>query len=74
MRRQCSGFGLMQAGFIVATIGLILVARATFEIPGYWTTFLVGAALFVIGAARRALAGGEDAKNGPGSIKERPAQ
>jgi len=44
MRRQCSGLGLMQAGVIVSVIGLILIARATLDIPGYWTTFLVGAA------------------------------
>ena len=74
MRRQCSGSGLMQAGLIVAVIGLILVARATLAIPGYWTTFLVGAALFVAGAARRAFGGGEDAGEGPRSVKERSAQ
>jgi len=64
----------MQAGLIVAAIGLIVVGRAALEIPGYWTTFLVGAALFVAGAARRAFGGGEDAGRGPGSVKERSAQ
>jgi len=74
MRRQCSGLGLMQAGVIVSVIGLILIARATLDIPGYWTTFLVGAALFAAGAARRALRGDEDTRNGPGPVKERTAQ
>jgi hypothetical protein len=35
---------------------------------------LVGAALFAAGAARRALRGDDDAKNGPGPVKERAAQ
>jgi len=64
----------MQAGVIVSVIGLILIARATLDIPGYWTTFLVGAALFAAGAARRALRGDEDTRNGPGPVKERTAQ
>jgi hypothetical protein len=64
----------MQAGLIVTAIGLIVVARAALDIPGYWTTFLVGVALLVAGAARRAFRGGDEAGQGPGSVKERSAQ
>ena len=52
--RRCFGDGLMFAGLIVMLVGLAVVVMRTLALPGYWTPVVVGAVLFVIGAARRA--------------------
>jgi xanthine/uracil permease len=49
----------MFAGVIVMLVGLAVVAMRTLELPGYWTPVVVGAVLFLIGAARR-LTGSRD--------------
>jgi len=53
--RRCFGNGLMFAGLIVMLVGLAVVAMRTFELPGYWTPVVVGAVLFLVGAARRTI-------------------
>jgi hypothetical protein len=58
MIRRCSGNGLMLAGLIVMLIGLAVAVAATLHLPGYWTPVFVGAALFLVGALRRATGGG----------------
>jgi xanthine/uracil permease len=55
--RRCFGNGLMFAGLIVMLIGLAVVIMRTVELPPYWTPVVVGAVLFLIGAARRATRG-----------------
>ena len=57
MNRRGGGNGLMLAGLIVMLIGLAVAAAVTLHIPGYWTPVLVGAALFLVGALRRATRG-----------------
>ena len=52
---RCFGGGLMFAGLIVMLIGLAVVLMRSLELPGHWTPVVVGAVLFVIGAARRAI-------------------
>ena len=52
--RRCFGDGLMFAGLIVMLVGLAVVVMRTLALPGYWTPVVVGAVLFVIGAAQRA--------------------
>ena len=54
-RRCFGGNGLMFAGLIVMLIGLAVVVMRTVELPPYWTPVIVGAVLFVIGAARRVI-------------------
>jgi hypothetical protein len=54
-RRCFGGSGLMFAGAIVMLVGLAVVAMRVFALPGYWTPVVVGAVLFLIGAARRAI-------------------
>lgn len=56
MTRRCAGTGLMVAGLIVTLVGLAAALTAAVEIPPYWTTALIGAALFSIGALRWAIA------------------
>jgi xanthine/uracil permease len=51
--RRCFGDGLMFAGLIVMLVGLAVVVMRTIQLPGYWTPVVVGAVLFLIGAARR---------------------
>ena len=58
--RRCFGNGLMFAGSIVMLIGLAVVVMRTVELPPYWTPVVVGAVLFLIGAARRAVRARED--------------
>ena len=57
---RCFGGGLMFAGLIVMLIGLAVVLMRSFEVPGHWTPVVVGAVLFVIGAARRAIRARDD--------------
>lgn len=57
MARRCSGSALMFAGLILTLVGVTVGLAAAFQIPGYWTTALVGIALFAVGAARRAVGG-----------------
>ena len=52
---RCFGGGLMFAGLIVMLIGLAVAVMRTLELPSYWTAVVVGAVLFLIGAARRAI-------------------
>jgi xanthine/uracil permease len=54
-RRCLGGRGLMFAGLIVMLVGLAVVVMRTVEIPRYWTPVVVGAVLFLIGAARHAI-------------------
>jgi glucose uptake protein GlcU len=58
MAQRCSGNALMTAGLIVTVIGLGIVLARTLAIPREWTTVLIGVALLVAGAARRALRSG----------------
>ena len=58
MAQRCSGNGLMTAGLIVTAVGLGIVLVRTLSIPREWATVLVGVALLVAGAARRALRSG----------------
>jgi hypothetical protein len=51
----------MFAGLIVALVGLALALTTALEIPRYWTTALIGAALFLIGAVRWAIVGRDQA-------------
>ena len=53
--RRCFGDGLMFAGLIVMLVGLAVVAMRALALPGYWTPVVIGAVLFLIGAARRAV-------------------
>ena len=53
--QRCFGGGLMFAGLIVMLVGLGVVVIRTMELPGYWTPVLVGAVLFLAGAARRSM-------------------
>jgi glucose uptake protein GlcU len=55
MAQRCSGNALLTAGLIVTVIGLGIVLVRTLAIPREWTTVLIGVALLVAGAARRAL-------------------
>ena len=58
MAQRCAGNGLLVAGLIVTLIGLGIVLTRTLAIPREWTTVLIGLALLVAGAARRALRSG----------------
>jgi hypothetical protein len=48
------GRGLIVAGTILTIIGLAIVVFRTFHIPEYWMPLLVGVALLIVGAVRRA--------------------
>ena len=52
--RRCFGDWLMFAGLIVMLVGLAVVVMRSLALPGYWTPVVVGAVLFLIGAAWRA--------------------
>ena len=58
MAQRCSGNALLTAGLIVTVIGLGIMLVRTLAIPREWTTVLIGVALLVAGAARRALHSG----------------
>ena len=58
MAQRCSGNARLTAGLIVTVIGLGIVLVRTLAIPREWTTVLIGVALLVAGAARRALRSG----------------
>jgi hypothetical protein len=45
----------MFAGLIVMLVGLAIVGIRTMQLPGYWTPVVVGAVLFLVGAARRSM-------------------
>jgi ABC-type cobalamin transport system permease subunit len=55
----------MLAGLIVALIGLVSALTTVLDLPRYWTTMLIGAALFLAGAARQALGGRPRDSSGP---------
>jgi hypothetical protein len=57
MRHRVSGSRLLCAGLIVTLIGVGLGLMATYEIPGQWTTAVVGTALLLGGVLRRVLVG-----------------
>ena len=59
-RRCFGGNGLVFAGLIVMLVGLAVLVMRTMELPGYWTPVVVGAVLFLIGAARRAMRSRDD--------------
>ena len=59
-RRCFGGNWLMFAGLIVMLVGLAVVVMRTMELPGYWTPVVVGAVLFLIGAARHAMRSRDD--------------
>jgi hypothetical protein len=59
MRHRLSGARLMCAGLVVTLIGVALGFMATYEVPGHWTTAVVGVAVLLGGALRHMLAGGE---------------
>lgn len=42
------------AGVIVTVVGLAVAMMHTFNIPGYWTTLVVGIGLLIAGAIRAA--------------------
>ena len=60
MTHRCFGGGLMFAGLIVMLIGLAVVLMRSLELPAHWTPVVVGAVLFLIGAARRAIRARDD--------------
>ena len=55
MAQRCPGNGLIVAGLIVTAVGLAIVLMETFRLPRSWMVVMVGVALLVAGAARRAL-------------------
>jgi hypothetical protein len=57
MAHRHTGRGLLFAGTILTIIGLAIVVFRTFHIPEYWMPLIVGVALLVLGALRRAGAG-----------------
>ena len=52
--------GVMVAGLIVTVTGLAVVLARALEIPRDRTPVIVGGALFLIGAARRAVGGSRE--------------
>ena len=64
MARRCAGTGLLLAGVIVTVVGLAVAMMHTFNIPGYWTTLVVGIGLLVGGAIRAAVHGRRDPHSG----------
>jgi hypothetical protein len=68
MQHRLSGSRLMCAGLVVTLVGLAIGLTATYEIPGHWTTAVVGVAVLLGGALRRVLARGEgtDREQRPG--------
>jgi hypothetical protein len=50
---------LIVAGLIVTLIGLGIVLVRTLAIPREWTTLMIGLALLLAGALRRALRSGD---------------
>ena len=68
MQHRLSGSRLMCAGLVVTFVGLAIGLMATYEIPGHWTTAVVGVAVLLGGALRRLLARAEgtDREQRPG--------
>jgi hypothetical protein len=63
VRHRLAGGRFMCAGLVVTLVGVALGLMATYEVPGHWTTAVVGAALLLGGALRHLLAthdGGDD--------------
>jgi hypothetical protein len=56
VRHRVSGGRLMCAGVVVTLVGIALGLMATYEIPGHWTTAVVGVAVLLGGALRHLLA------------------
>lgn len=63
VRHRLSGSRLMCAGLVVTLVGTALGLMATYEIPGHWTTAVVGVAVLLGGALRHMLAS-RDAADG----------
>jgi hypothetical protein len=63
MTRHCAGNGLIVAGIVVTVIGLAVAGMAMADLPGYWTTAVVGGGLLLAGMLRRAI-GREGARGG----------
>jgi hypothetical protein len=61
MQHRLSGSRFMCAGLVVTLIGLAIGLMATYDIPGHWTTAVVGVAVLLGGALRRMLASAEAA-------------
>jgi hypothetical protein len=59
MTQRCAGNGLIVAGLIVTLIGLGIVLVRTLAIPREWTTLMIGLALLLAGAVRRARRSGD---------------
>jgi tetrahydromethanopterin S-methyltransferase subunit C len=64
MTSRCSGNRLMAIGLIVTLIGLTVALARTLQVPGEWTTALVGIALVAAGAVRTAINGRREAPGG----------
>lgn len=64
MQHRLSGGRFMCAGLVVTFVGLAIGLMATYEIPGHWTTAVVGVAVLLGGALRRMLARSEAAERG----------
>jgi hypothetical protein len=54
----------MLAGVIVTVVGLAVAMMHTFDVPGYWTTLVVGIAMLVGGAIRAAIRGRREPTSG----------
>jgi hypothetical protein len=60
VRHRLSGGRLMCAGLVVTFVGVALGLMATYELPGHWTTAVVGASLVLGGGLRRLLSSHDD--------------
>ena len=63
VRHRLSGGRLMCAGLVVTLVGIALGLTATYEVPGHWTTAVVGVAVLLGGALRHMLASHDDGGN-----------
>ena len=59
IRHRVSGSRLMCAGLVVTFVGIALGLMATYDLPGHWTTAVVGVALLLGGGLRYMLASGD---------------
>ena len=64
VRHRLSGGRLMCAGLVVTLVGVALGLMATYEVPGHWTTAVVGGAVLLGGGLRHLLARGGDSESG----------
>jgi hypothetical protein len=64
VRHRLSGGRLMCAGVVVTFVGVALGLMATYEVPGHWTTAVVGAAVLLGGALRHMLGSHDDTQGG----------